>query len=631
MNRVGRLMIVAALATGVLSEARGLGQAIKEHSSQKANERHEVDYTRKEIPPFVVPPYKGKRYQRRVPDTLDLAERAELAINGLTGPTDPTADYELLWIMDISRKPPRLRHDYNDWVQMKFVEALPLMRIITGSDLNSRVDRRWMEVNLHMIGEDGLAYFPVQGRPWARLQGESFLWKGIDPSGFDQYAFLPMVGRQIGALTLFHLRDPKGIWRRTIDTMIARLLELAVEKEDFAYFRDHVVPPGYRLSPTGEVPLGMEASLDGWVIQGLVQYYRATGHVPARELADKLARHLKDHSQFFDSDGTFIGGTHFHHHALPLQSLMELARATQNRKLAEFVNRGYLYARANGIPEVGFFPEDLVPDYPTSETCEVADMIALALELTQSGVGDYWDDVDRYVRNQFVENQMRETEWVGSLARKIEKDSPVGPDETTDRVAERNVGAFAGWPCANDWWCGRGPGIMHCCTGNGARAIYYVWKSILDFSQGRLRVNLLLNRASRWADIDSYIPYAGRVDVWVKQACQLEVRIPEWVAPGETTCRVNGKTRQPTWDARYARVGSVQAGDRVELTFPMRERLVRRRIGGINATLTIKGNTVVAFDPPGKNYPLYQRSHYQKGQVRWKEVTRFVSEEEIDW
>ena len=32
----------------------------------------------------------------------------------------------------------------------------------------------------------------------------------------------------------------------------------------------------------------------------------------------------------------------------------------------------------------------------------------------------------------------------------------------------------------------------------------------------RLSVNLLLNRASPWVDVDSHIPYEGRVDLKVK-------------------------------------------------------------------------------------------------------------------
>ena len=52
-------------------------------------------------------------------------------------------------------------------------------------------------------------------------------------------------------------------------------------------------------------------------------------------------------------------------------------------------------------------------------------------------------------------------------------------------------------------------GVAGCCAGNCARTIYYVWEHMVDFQGGHLRVNLLLNRASPWVDVHSYIPYAG--------------------------------------------------------------------------------------------------------------------------
>ena len=59
---------------------------------------------------------------------------------------------------------------------------------------------------------------------------------------------------------------------------------------------------------------------------------------------------------------------------------------------------------------------------------------------------------------------------------------------------------------------------MHCCTGNAAQTVYYLWKSMMQSDDERLRINLLLNRASTAADVYSYVPYEGRVDVKVKQA-----------------------------------------------------------------------------------------------------------------
>jgi hypothetical protein len=53
-----------------------------------------------------------------VPYTLDLAERARLAVNGLTGITDRDADYEIYSRADFFRNPPVMRHDFNEWVQI---------------------------------------------------------------------------------------------------------------------------------------------------------------------------------------------------------------------------------------------------------------------------------------------------------------------------------------------------------------------------------------------------------------------------------------------------------------------------------------------------------------------------------
>jgi hypothetical protein len=76
------------------------------------------------------------------------------------------------------------------------------------------------------------------------------------------------------------------------------------------------------------------------------------------------------------------------------------------------VRKGYEYGKTMGSPLVGFFPEAVDRSYPTAETCEIANMIALAIKLSKAGVFDYWDDVEHYVRNQFAENQMLREDWL---------------------------------------------------------------------------------------------------------------------------------------------------------------------------------------------------------------------------
>jgi hypothetical protein len=39
-------------------------------------------------------------------------------------------------------------------------------------------------------------------------------------------------------------------------------------------------------------------------------------------------------------------------------------------------------------------------------------MVAIAVKLSAAGAGDYWDDVDRWVRNNFAEQQLTSTDAV---------------------------------------------------------------------------------------------------------------------------------------------------------------------------------------------------------------------------
>ena len=60
----------------------------------------------------------------------------------MTSIADPNADYEIYGWAWWFRNPPVMNHDHNDWVQSVegLMEALPLLRTATGSDLNRQVD-----------------------------------------------------------------------------------------------------------------------------------------------------------------------------------------------------------------------------------------------------------------------------------------------------------------------------------------------------------------------------------------------------------------------------------------------------------------------------------------------------------
>ena len=593
-------------------------------------------YVRERIPAFEIPSYEGQRYEAMVPATLDLQERAALAINGLTARTDPEYDYEIYYATRLGFNPPHLLHwKWDVETQMWYHAALPLLRLMSGSDQNSHIEERWTRVLLHMQGLDGLLWTKVEGRPWLEFD----MPETIGVSEGDR-AMINETAWGLTVLSLYYNLTGDPMWKETGERVVQGLMANVVDKGDYAYFPTAVIPWSDPQMPNPHL-----VSHGGWVVHGLVHFFLETGYEPGLELAGKLVRCIKDHANFFGPDGSFLpcrrrpnDEAHFYAHCHSLLETTDYALAAGgDKELLEFARSGFEFARAHGEGRMGYFPELLFREHAEQcETCGLADVIGLGMRLSVEGLGDYWDDVDRWVRNQYAEMQMLRGDWIERWAWLGPRGGStwVPPDPRRVRVegmGEACVGTF-GMNYPNDWGTPRRMGTTGiCCAGTGSRALYYVWEHILTHEDGKLRVNLLLNRASPWADVDSYLPYEGQVDVKVKESLDLSVRIPEWVKPQETACRVNGEGRPLSWDGRYALVGEVLGGDSVGLTFPIEEHSHWVTIEKRAYNLVCKGNEVVSIEPPGTIHPLYQREHYRDNAAHWKKVTRFVSDQSPYW
>jgi hypothetical protein len=654
-----------------------------------ASSKLKIQYLREDIPHFEIPPYLGKSYEDKVPDTLDLAETLKLGIHGLTGIADPNSDYEIYWLADFFRNPPVVAHDFSDWVQIQegLMEALPLLRLATGDGLNSQVDPVWMASMLKSVGPDGLVYVPLNGRPWGRTKasGVKPVWKAdgsqttFDDPSVSQFTNSASCGRAIGTMTVYYLRDGNPMWKALIERMIQRLSQLTIDQGDWCYFPRGVFEPNLKVDPGAEMARGSlwGTTCNARVIQALGQYYRITGYEPARQLAARLIPYTRFHGEIFDSEGRWLldpelkgkvwksrgvghnaGGNlgeqlhqgvvaynveglsfggQAHGHSIALLSVLDYALAVGDKDSIAFVKASFEWLLNPGpvygvSTLVGWFPEWYVPDFPACESCTLGDIAGIAVKLSEAGIGDYWDVIDRCVRNHYTEAQLTSADWVHRMA-ESQPAKPVAFNESADHAPERNIGAWSGWAGVNEWatWVG----IQHCCTGNAARGLYYIWEHIVDFHEEELKVNLLMNRASRWADVYSHIPNQGRVDLKMKESCRkVSVRAPEWVETGSPliVCKVNGHARPLHWEGRYANVGAASRGDKVVVTFPISERTVKEKIGAGTYTLTLRGNTVVHIDPAGVNGRLYQgREKYRTAEVAWKPLRPFVSDEMIEW
>jgi len=628
----------------------------------KVKRNAQIRYVNPEQPNIGLPEVRGETYPARVPDTIDLAEQARHAVHGMTAMTDPDANGELYWVAGFGWQPPTMYHDANDWCEFKFFSPSLLLRQACGSDEGMDVEQHRMTTLCQMQAPNGLLYIPLIGRPWGRhfgCEGDMF-----DTGTADHMMPLLFQGRLLSVAATYHAATGDPRWLQLAERLLAALRSLAIDKGDHAYFDKTIYAPGEGKTEV-PVPPPSISHATAWVGNGLMDYYRMTGSEGALDLAYKLARlHASRRSGFVGPNGEFRGshGTrtfeglatdpvHFHCNTHIRMLMLDAGIAKGDREMIDLAVAGYEYGRDHGDTLMGFFPENVDADKKigpdaygtTAEICEVAEMVYLALRQSTAGLSDRWEDVDRWMRNIVTEAQLLQTDWAYDHAAgsgvPLEQDpypraEAVIHTKVTEHVPERCRGTWGGWLLANDW---QGTGttagarsIMTCCVGNMGMHFYRVWRDMVSYApaQRRFSVHLLMNRGSRWADVASHIPYQGRVDVKLKQDAELALRIPEWAQRSACRCTINGKPATPSWEGRYL-VVPARRGDEVSLDCPIQERREKRTIMSKDYALVVRGNEIVDIDPPGRICPIFRRPQYRQEKTRWRDVTRFVSEQEV--
>ena len=594
------------------------GPFLEEHERPK--------FDRPSISLIESPEYQEQRYKAIVPDTIDLAERAGLAINGLTGIVDPTC-YETYQCANFNVKPAYMNHMYGGPCLQKPVEAIPMMRVMSGSDQNLSFDRKLLEAITREIEDDGLWCLRLEGRPWRKPFEQDFV-------------FMTPNGRMMSALMTWYdyTGDPNML--ETVQKMSDGLADIAfyLKNEDHAYFH------GEKFFRTGW-PGSHEPGpwCNGIVLRGLSHWANLSGDQRALDLSRRVARYMSQPKLWgtpADSPNIASGEKghwtqHFHLATFNVMGLAEYAINTNDAALKRWVKGFYEYGRDFGISRIGFFPSiasDKDDKHRVAEPCNLSDMIWLAVHLSDAGVGDYWDDVDQYARNLLIEYQFTDRAMLESI-------SAAGPDhqisdsiiQTDDDVIARNMGTFS---------AGSDPTISLalwtvCCVGNCSCSMYYAWEAIVRCEDDVAQINLLMNRASPWVDIDSYLPYEGKVVLKNKTAKEMRVRVPMWVDKKAVECTVNGQQIAVDMLGQYVLVKSLKAKDQVTITFPMVETTERHTAPTYDITYTckFKGNTLVDISPRAKR-PAWKEAGQDdgvtlpviKGYPLWRDRERYMAD-----
>jgi len=153
-------------------------------------------------------------------------------------------------------------------------------------------------------------------------------------------------------------------------------------------------------------------------------------------------------------------------------------------------------------------------------------------------------------------------------------------------------------------------GSIGCCNAAGVRALHMAWLYGLERRDRAVYVNLLFDRDTPFARLESGLPALGCIRVTMKTGGDLYVRIPDWARhalaydPAEIVAGAS-------WRGPFHRSRDLKTGQTVTLTFP----LPRGQQEWYQPTMQITyrtqwlGDTVVSISPPGNCFPLYERKH----------------------
>lgn len=417
----------------------------------------------------------------------------------------------------------------------------------------------------------------------------------------------------------------------------------------------------------------------GWNARAASEYYRLTGDKSVLEFAVALENRLcNTEDQYGDDgslrpDGSFGGKTqggswHMHGHTHCLPGLValggQLIKAGQREKGIQFIEQAsrtmdWLYdptRNPDAGSMAGWLGEFLSvaagwKRWADCEGCTMGDVTQTSCAL---GAASRWDpslaDLDRFydraeqiysgevieqmfhIRPRYL-SVLRECltkrvdeEMANASAGQKNREIELRYTEAI-QTAERMVGQQLGLCGFPDWVnqlkSDLDPGLpgIHmqgCCADATIRASHAIWSHTVTGDKEETRVNLAFNRRSPLVDVVSCLPHRGEVDVFVKEARKVLVRVPEWAPKESVKAYVQKKPVAVEWERNYVVFAGVKQGEQLTVTYPLRIAEVKETLGSLGGsqyTERWRGNTIVGISPSGKWIPKFERPELDNDDV----------------
>jgi hypothetical protein len=382
-----------------------------------------------------------------------------------------------------------------------------------------------------------------------------------------------------------------------VNAMRSQILDLSSYQADYTLSdpAGHYYPDDPYYYDNGQHHIGvlgyyMTVFMNGKAARSFFDCWDLFEHTKSYNMGDSQNNFI---SQSIFWDGSTVGPYYGHVHSYlnGLMGLLWQAEVDQDDNLRDLVKSGYEFTRDTvGNGEIGMF----------GEGCATGDMIRLAIKLTQCGAADYWEDVDKYVRNGLAELQISDKNL-----------SYLDPDSVHGTFMSDGthiMGIPGGEPF--QW--------AVCCEGNLMHGLYDAWKNILEFKGDFIQVNLLLNRTSEYCQVKSDLPYRGTCSVITKAnltrpdgttITKIGIRIPEWVDKQQVTLwRAGSVDTNWSWiSTNYVYIENVTPSTSYTVQFPL---VIRN-----NVPVSVTWSTSDMWqesNKPSSSWPVATNTYYCK-------------------
>ena len=530
---------------------------------------------------------------------FDLPESARLVRRYITNMVDPAYDNLPYWLLLPNKKPAEAAHCRVDDAELvgSWYEGLCCCNEILGeTDEAVRVKQSLRRHLMKSWGEHGLRF--CEKYPWTHTVHASFHEMGY---------ILPA----LNMITQEYPEDEEA--ERRTSELIRGMRSLVIERKVRTFWSGD----SYETEPVYEFPndvylkeggfdltrhtgRGEQAIRNAVIVPGLVRRYELKGDEVALDLARGIANHVLGVSRYFNYKMEFFG--HVHSAVWFASGIIRLGRLTDDRR---YVEKGKgIFDYVLGLSSTfGWLPE-YAQWHPIEEehceTCCIKDMIVCADELIRCGYGEYWDVMNRFARNQLMENQVRYTGYVVCDNTK--------PDEngvTYRDIDKRMMGGFTGGSEPNSISLTRFRSIAGCCVGTAPVALKTVWDNAVTNENGVLTVNIPCDKSTADYELSSGIPNAGCVSLRSLGGGPAGFRTYGWIVSPTLSVNglpVQGKTRG---DILYA---DLAPGDTLTLQFDLQTKTDVETVRGRAFSVVTRGCDVVDLLPRGEHIRLYQRN-----------------------